>query len=179
MVGEQERDKKGIYRTFQGTRYNLWTKRKLYVSQKNGKQTMLHRVFWESINGIIPKAHAVVPINDNWEDFNITQWECRPHTYNGKQFEPIAECVTFKGRRYFKAEGRPYFYHTFAIEDGKTRKTLLHRDIYKYIIGNIPKGHEIHHKDFDPCNNDSSNLVALSSEEHHKLHNEYKQRGSI
>lgn len=46
-----------------------------------------------------------------------------------------------------------------------------YRKIYKEHYGEIPKGHHIHHIDFNAYNNDPSNLIALTPEEHAKIHN--------
>lgn len=46
----------------------------------------------------------------------------------------------------------------------------LSRAVYKDKNGKIPKGYEIHHIDGDRKNNDISNLVALSHEDHIKMH---------
>jgi len=175
MVSERKRDQKGVYREFQGIRYNYWEKRGLYVSQRGGKQSMLHRVLWESINGGIPKGCAVVPLNGDWECFEVENWECRPRAKNGKPFEPVHPCIEFEGKRYYKAIGRKYYYHTYAYGD-TTRKTLLHRDIWEKYNGPIPEGYEIHHKDFDASNNDSTNLEALSTKAHRALHAERKRK---
>jgi hypothetical protein len=45
-----------------------------------------------------------------------------------------------------------------------------YRKIYKEHYGEIPEGYHIHHVDFNPHNNDPSNLVALAPEEHAKIH---------
>lgn len=47
----------------------------------------------------------------------------------------------------------------------------LHRVVFAYYNGEIPKGYEIHHKDFIPANNDISNLQSLTKREHHHIHN--------
>lgn len=54
----------------------------------------------------------------------------------------------------------------------KSGRGYLHRDIYADVYGAIPPGHHIHHIDFNPFNNDPSNLTALTSSEHQKLHRE-------
>jgi len=43
---------------------------------------------------------------------------------------------------------------------------------YLWIINNgpIPKGHDIHHKDENPSNNDISNLICLTKIEHRRIH---------
>lgn len=46
----------------------------------------------------------------------------------------------------------------------------LHRCVWEYYNTKIPDGYEIHHKDFNPSNNDISNLQLLSVKEHKKLH---------
>jgi hypothetical protein len=45
-----------------------------------------------------------------------------------------------------------------------------YRKIYKEHFGEIPEGYHIHHIDFNPHNNEPSNLVALTPEEHVKVH---------
>lgn len=46
----------------------------------------------------------------------------------------------------------------------------IYRRIYEQTYGPIPAGHDIHHKDGDPFNNDPSNLIALTPEEHYNIH---------
>ena len=46
-----------------------------------------------------------------------------------------------------------------------------YRKIYKEHYGSIPKGYHIHHIDFNPYNHDPKNLVALTPEQHAKVHN--------
>ena len=50
------------------------------------------------------------------------------------------------------------------------RSIPLTRLIYQKHIGKIPKGYEIHHIDGDKFNDDPSNLIALSHEEHVAIH---------
>lgn len=52
----------------------------------------------------------------------------------------------------------------------KRRITTLAKFIYEQEYGRIPKGYEVHHKDFNRNNNDISNLIAISKEEHQKIH---------
>lgn len=47
----------------------------------------------------------------------------------------------------------------------------IYRKIYRKHFGEIPKGYHIHHIDFNPYNHDSKNLIAVSPEEHAKIHN--------
>lgn len=45
-----------------------------------------------------------------------------------------------------------------------------YRKIYEKCYGKIPQGYHIHHIDFNPYNNDPTNLLAVSPEEHAKIH---------
>lgn len=72
----------------------------------------------------------------------------------------------FNGNRYTKQEDGHYRgYH------GK----YLHRDVWEFYNGKIPRGYVIHHKDLNPENNSIENLQLMSSHEHRKLHNEIRQ----
>jgi len=46
----------------------------------------------------------------------------------------------------------------------------LHRAVWELNNGEIPKGYDIHHIDFDHVNNQLSNLALLPEKEHCKLH---------
>ena len=46
----------------------------------------------------------------------------------------------------------------------------VHRLVFEAFVGEIPKGYEVHHRDENKLNNNLSNLVLLSSEEHRKEH---------
>lgn len=46
----------------------------------------------------------------------------------------------------------------------------LHQSVFKYYNGDIPKGFEVHHDDWNPSNNAPDNLVALTKSEHHRIH---------
>lgn len=53
--------------------------------------------------------------------------------------------------------------------NAKTHKRL-HVYVWEHFNGAIPKGYEIHHKDFDKKNNEIENLQMLTSKEHHEIH---------
>lgn len=58
----------------------------------------------------------------------------------------------------------------------------MHRCVWEYYKGPIPKGYEVHHADFDRSNNDISNLRLLNKSKHRKLHGELltnEQRESL
>lgn len=46
----------------------------------------------------------------------------------------------------------------------------LHRAVYRYYYGEIPRECDIHHRDLNPANNNISNLQLLTSSEHRNLH---------
>lgn len=91
--------------------------------------------------------------------------------------------VEFNGEIYERSEkGKYYFKHTTKNEERK-KAIQLHRAVWTYYNGEIPKGYHIHHVDGDIDNNDISNLVCLSSKEHLSLHGkknlrneEYKEK---
>lgn len=51
-----------------------------------------------------------------------------------------------------------------------TIRKRLHRYVWEFYNGKIPKGYEIHHIDGNKANNDISNLQMLSKSEHRKVH---------
>lgn len=46
----------------------------------------------------------------------------------------------------------------------------LHRAVWEYYNGEIPKGYHVHHKDGNRCNNDIANLTLLQSSVHLSEH---------
>lgn len=46
----------------------------------------------------------------------------------------------------------------------------IHRDVYRYYCGNIPRGYVIHHIDSNPANNSIDNLQLMEASEHNRLH---------
>lgn len=50
------------------------------------------------------------------------------------------------------------------------RRSSIYRAVYNYYCGEIPRGYEIHHKDWNPDNNDISNLQMLTRAQHQALH---------
>ncbi len=46
----------------------------------------------------------------------------------------------------------------------------LHRAVYVRYNGAIPEGYQVHHVDHDKGNNEPENLIALSKEDHIRLH---------
>lgn len=61
------------------------------------------------------------------------------------------------------------------INDEDKQLTMrLHQLVWREFNGEIPKGYDIHHINFNPSDNRPENLVLLSHSEHRKLHKEYR-----
>lgn len=76
-----------------------------------------------------------------------------------------SEKAEFNGkiyRRYSHLKNHKYF------KDSKGG--LLHRHVWEFYNGEIPKGFHIHHKDMDITNNSIENLDCLSPKNHCKAH---------
>lgn len=71
--------------------------------------------------------------------------------------------IIFNGIKYTKDIKTGYYLNS------KTRKRL-HRVVWEYYKGKIPKGYEIHHKDKDKDNNSINNLQLVSKKEHIEIH---------
>ena len=62
---------------------------------------------------------------------------------------------------------------TYTLLSGyfaKTSRALIHRVIWIYCKGDIPKGYHIHHIDGNKANNQIENLQLISPSEHQSLH---------
>ena len=73
----------------------------------------------------------------------------------------------FNGNIYYLYPGEKYF------SRGRKR---LHRIVWEFYNGPIPKGCEVHHKDRNPRNNDISNLECLTRSKHKEEHHDEQSR---
>lgn len=73
----------------------------------------------------------------------------------------------FNGIKFYQTTPKDYCRHSV----GHTT-ILMHKYVWEFYNGKIPKGYEVHHIDGNRANNDISNLQLLSSAEHKKLHSE-------
>ena len=71
--------------------------------------------------------------------------------------------VVFNGLKFTKDKKTGYYLNS-------TQHIRLHRYVWEYYNGTIPKGYEVHHIDRNKDNNDISNLQLISKKEHMKLH---------
>lgn len=174
MVSEQKTDFNGIYVTFLGERYGLHAKREIYVNQLGGKTRLLHRELWVERNGAIPKGQVVASLDGDKHDFSASNWVCRTkkeQAISNAKSRDTNQKIVFKGDNYFIDPRTSYFYSKYVTDEGEKVYKILHREIYSHHNGEIPEGYVIHHVDFDPSNNDSTNLLALTQSAHITLHN--------
>lgn len=80
----------------------------------------------------------------------------------------MTETVTYQGTTFRRYEGRKYF--TPGHADRIAGVEDLHREVWKRERGPIPDGWHVHHVDFDPSNNDVSNLQCLAPPDHEAIH---------
>lgn len=77
-----------------------------------------------------------------------------------------SERITFNGVTYYRYPDSPSrSKRVYYQRQGKN----LHRAIWMAAHGEIPPGHEIHHADGDPLNNELDNLVLMDISEHRRL----------
>lgn len=75
------------------------------------------------------------------------------------------EFIDFNGARY-RLSGN-YYRRNAWDSHGPTN---LHRAVWSFHHGPIPAGHDIHHLDGDPFNNDLANLALMERSEHRRGH---------
>ena len=78
-------------------------------------------------------------------------------------YEQGGKYAYFNGKRYAKDEKTGYYLNS-------TIRERLHRAVYKFVYGEIPKGFHVHHIDHDKSNNEPENLMLIEKCEHSKLH---------
>lgn len=74
----------------------------------------------------------------------------------------------FNGYKFTKDDKSGYYLSSTI--NGKRYR--LHRYIWEYYNGEIPKGYHVHHKDHNKNNNELDNLELLTESEHRKRHAE-------
>lgn len=152
-----------VYRELAGDKFWFWPKRGFYVSQKGGKQRMLHRVAFGDI------SREVVPADGDWENFDPTNWIGRE---KGADRQHVAkhECQVFNGTRYYRLPDRGYFARRVP------GMRYMHRDVWEHHHGPIPDGYHVHHVNEDKGDNRVENLQLLRAFDHlshHAKHSEW------
>lgn len=83
------------------------------------------------------------------------------------QYIEKTKIAYFNGKRFTRDDKTGYYLGT-TKENGKRQR--LHRYIWEYYNGEIPKGYDIHHKDHNKDNNELDNLELISKSQHSRLH---------
>lgn len=83
------------------------------------------------------------------------------------QYIEKTKIAYFNGKRFTRDDKTGYYLGTVK-ENGKRQR--LHRYIWEYYNGEIPKGYDIHHKDHNKDNNELDNLELITRSQHSKLH---------
>jgi hypothetical protein len=76
----------------------------------------------------------------------------------------------FNGKSYYRYKGERYF--------TKGAKKL-HRVVWEFYNGKIPKGYHIHHKDHDTANNDILNLEMIEASLHFSYHMKLRDKDEL
>jgi uncharacterized CHY-type Zn-finger protein len=69
----------------------------------------------------------------------------------------------FNGLKFTRDEKTGYYLNS-------TIRKRLHRYVWEYYNGEIPKGYQVHHKDHDKSNNNIENLELMTTRNHQTLH---------
>lgn len=86
--------------------------------------------------------------------------------FNGIEFRRYPESKSWADSHYFVPGGQ-------YRQKGVGR---LHQEIWKHHYGEIPDGHQIHHKDGNTLNNNIENLECIHKKDHLKLHAEEQSK---
>lgn len=95
-----------------------------------------------------------VPLQELTDDDEIIQADLDKYRY-------------FNGVRYTRDEKTGYYLSASTFNN---RRKRLHRAVWEFYNGAIPKGLEVHHIDHDKQNNVIENLELLSKTDHAKRH---------
>lgn len=92
----------------------------------------------------------------------------------------IVEKVVTKVVRYIEFDGIRFYPDKRGYWIGQPRGTKkpirLHKYVWEYYNGPIPDGYQVHHKDFNPDNNEIENLELLPKSEHLSYHSNLQDK---
>lgn len=78
--------------------------------------------------------------------------------------------VVFNGVEYRRSPKSKYYFKYTTRNCERENAKQLHRAVWEYYNGEIPKGYHIHHIDGNIDNNDITNLECISASEHLSMH---------
>lgn len=78
--------------------------------------------------------------------------------------------VIFNDKLYIRNAKSNYYFAYETKPSKRKNNPQLHRAVWEFYNGEIPKGYQIHHKDKDIDNNDISNLEMINRSEHLSKH---------
>lgn len=88
----------------------------------------------------------------------------------GESGKPEKKSVGIISDKKQSFNGVSYYLCGLYYQNSKMAEKRLHRVVWAYHYGDIPKGFHVHHKDSNKANNDISNLEALSEHDHLSHH---------
>ncbi len=78
--------------------------------------------------------------------------------------------IVFNGETYIRNPKSRYYFKYTTRNCERKHAVQLHRAVWEYYNGEIPKGYHIHHIDGNVDNNDITNLECISAREHLSEH---------
>lgn len=180
--------KKGV--AFVGHECGTHSKRGHWAVQFRGSPKTAHSIIWEIFNGKL-KPGDIIRFNDgdnsnvkisnlclepiegkNWQDkfLKIGDWAEVFHYEDGVLYwtddrysgAKLNKRYASKGDQLFSSEDKDGYLRTKFLVYSGSKNPMVHRIIYEYHFGKIPKDMQIDHIDGNPANNKIENLRCVT-----------------